>query len=416
MKLASVQASLIHSVVRLALIYLTGVALFVPANAQAQISCERLMGGNARLHELQHSFATPENLLEAGLSVRNRAHLIDPETTHLPEYENAVKQVAAQIQIMLLEKKGQALHKDRTAILREIIQEIHQRILDKRVTYEWAVALPLRVGFLSRMEPEPRNQTDSRIRIDTETPYFYQLSTYRTHAGFMRAYEFATDYVPENGRNRSRLKENGDILFKTFPEKVFIPAFMPLTIPQVNRLFAGKVFPIGMLRTKFRALLDQQTFDEFSFPIHDIFHGDNQEYFPGATITSALADLIETQSLKIADQAKGFEFDIFHAFHHLLFHEDNRHLYVNNMTKSGIVDALDQNIDALLGRVITFNAETDIYPPELLAMPMFERGQIIRAAHKKYIDNLEKIIQENAAFVDQEIAKTMVGVRKKPTR
>ena len=395
--------------------FLTGVALFVPGFARAEISCERLMGGNARLHELQHEFATPESILEAGVSVRNRAREIDPETSHIPEFEGALKQMAAQIQIMLHEKKGQALHLDRKAILLKIIEEIHQRILAKRITYEWAIALPLRVGFLSRMEPEPRNQTDSRIRIDTETPYFYQLSTYRTHSGFMNAYEYATDYVPEKGRNRSRLKENGDILFKSFPEKIFIPAFMNLTIPEINRLFAKKVYPIGMLRSKFRAQLDQQTFDEFSFPIHDIFHSDNQEYIPGATITPELADLIEAKSLSLADNAKDFEFDLFHAFHHLLFHEDNRHLHITNVSRSGFVDTLDQNIDALLGRVITFNAEADIYPPELLKMPMFARGQIVQAAHRKYIEAISKVVQEYGQFVDQELEKTL-GASKRSTR
>ena len=76
------------------------------------------------------------------------------------------------------------------------------------------------------------------------------------------------------------------------------------------------------------------------------------------------------------------------------------------------MDTLDQNIDSLLGRVITFNAETDIYPPELLNMPMFQRGQIVQAAHRKYIDAISRVVQENGKFVDQELAKTLGASRR----
>lgn len=339
-----------------------------------------------------------ELLLKIGLEVKGKSHDIDVAQTHLPELIPVVRQMIGQLQVSFEEKSKAKLFLERKPLIQTVVEEMKTRIREENVTYEWVFALPFRLGYLSRMKGSDGVYPVPHL----ETSDYYFLRTYLTHENFMKALMKASNFKENLKIKEPTLAVMLNAL-NNFKKQIYLPVFVDLSIGEMNKLFAAKIIPIGMIRTPFFGAFDGIEFDEHAFPLHDLFHGMNKKS-DYANITERLDDILETESLERINSYDGAQRDLLNLFHFLLFHEAKNYMTVDQKSASSLKKELLHEIKFGI-KNINKNAEKEVFTKSILDFPAVEREQFIQESLAEYEKIPEEILSSRQKDILEELEK-----------
>ncbi|MFN8847932.1 MAG: hypothetical protein ACK5V3_07230 [Bdellovibrionales bacterium] len=384
---------------------ISNVATISISSGETVASCKAAVSKKSKLSS--DPLIDDKSLVLAAHSIRNRSDKIDPVNDHIPELVAPVQQVAQQIRLALSEKTHEKLYKTRKPMLDFVVHEIESRVASDRVTYEFSAVLPIRVGWLLKMSEKDPNQRNQPIPI-IETSYYYFSRTYQAHENFMEALVKINKYIPAKSRNgypnRFPLFKTFYEELKSFPRLIFIPAFLDLSIPELNKLMALKTFPLGNIRQAIgMSKLDGIFFDEWMFPLHDWSHASNIKESPeSGTLTEKIVGPIEIHSLSLANRQTEHRYELWHVFHFLLFHEGIRYDYID-LDFNGLSHHYKERLNYGLEKMLKGNYEDELFSRQFLALPSDQRVSLFKTESVKYLELLQEHLNSNKKTLEAEI-------------
>jgi hypothetical protein len=265
---------------------------------------------------------------------------------------------------------------------------------------------------MSEKNPNHRNQPIPII----ETSHYYFSRTYQTHEYFMEALVKINKYIPARSRNGypnrfPHFKAFYEDL-KSFPDKIFIPVFLDLSIPQLNQLMALKTYPLGNIRSAIGlSKLDGIFFDEWIFPLHDWSHASNIKESPeSGTLTEKIVGPLEIRSLNEAMKQSGQKFEIWHVFHFLLFHEGIRYDYVD-LDFNGIMQHYREALANGVHRMFKSNYQDELFSQWFLDMPNDKQQELLMTESALYLKHFQEHMDANKKLIlsELELIKSLSG-------
>lgn len=390
-------------------IFSTVVFALTTSVAEASITCRsiyREMQQTAA--ELEVDLLTDSMLLNRAMTLKERAGVVDPLNTHLPEMVLPAQQIIRQIQLAMLEKTSEKLFPKRKPLLDKVIQEIQSRIEEQKLTYEFSAALPIRVGYLLKMNDHDPTRKDLEPDLTyIETSYFYQDRSYATHKAFMMALKKMHEHISPkiNGHFvRRPVLETFYFALKSFPNGIIVPAFHDLSIPILNHLMKQGFIPLGNIRKAFFSFTDSIFFDEQNFPIHDLFHGRRKDdLYDGQSISERMASRVETESLNNIESQSNGRRQIWHIFHFFIFHESVRYQYLPDASPQGLSRVYQESLVSKL-EMLEEGAKIEIFPDWFMKLSPEEQTQLIEIEREAYLNKIAEIIFRFQAEFEQDFA------------
>lgn len=258
-----------------------------------------------------------QKLLEAGRWLRVNAHSVNPRTTHLESFKLVVIDLQEKIGTALPTKTGEVNYSTYAPLLQDIMKEIEIRVVEKKITYEWLFGLPIRIGFLLKMDGD--FPMFLRKKVDPE--FMSDPSSYATHESFLQLLNKVEQFEATRQGPRSALAGLHDQL-QEFPKQRLIPYFGGINVRELNHLVADESWPIGI--TSKKIYVDSILHDEFAFPIHDAVHASlryrhlDKEQIPTKLVNSVERDVLkQIERSSLSDQ----DFKVQHYVHFVVFHE-----------------------------------------------------------------------------------------------
>ncbi len=246
---------------------------------------------------------------------------INPQLTHLREFENFARELIIDIKVHIFANKEKPFHARQSKYLRKLFLEIESRIASKNLTYEYLYILAFRLGLFTNMDIEDPLKA-SLTRFEKE--FIFQPESYLTHDSTMRFLRMATarnenERIPTSSWN---IVMSG---LQSFPEIAFVPTMADLTYRDINLATARFAQPLGI---SFESLkVDGMTLNQFSFTQHDLLHalvrrGDERVFsalrYPAVwldRLEAPVLGLIEATKLTHPKHFYVLQFIHFHVFH-----------------------------------------------------------------------------------------------------